>query len=779
MTANLSVTAKFAINTYALTVTKAGTGTGLVTGAPAGIDCGATCSQSYDYNTVVTLTATPGVGSTFTGWTGACTGVGTCVVTTDAAKAVTATFTLNSYTVSFDSNSGTAVTSQVVAYGSTATAPTTPTRTGYTFAGWYSDLGLTAAFSFTTAITTDLTLYAKWTAASQTLSFDSNGGSAVAAITQDFGTAVTAPAAPTKTGYSFAGWYTDNLTFLSRIVRTMGLSSTIYAKWTATSQTLSFDSNGGSAVAAITQDFGTAVTAPAAPTKTGYSFAGWYTDNLTFLNAYSFGTMGLSSTIYAKWTINNYTVSFESNGGTAVGSQVVAYNGLATAPTAPTRTGYTFEGWYSDSDLITAFSFTTVITADLTLYAKWTINSYTVSFNSNGGTAVTSQVVAYGSTATAPTAPTRTGYTFAGWYSDSDLISAFSFTTPITTDLTLYAKWTINSYLLSVTRVGDGLVTSTPAGIDCGATCGASYDYNQLVTLTAAATVGSTFTGWTGACTGTGSCVVTMDAAKAVTATFTLNNYTVSFDSNGGTAVGSQVVAYNGLATAPPDPTRTGHTFAGWYSDSDLSSAFSFSTAITTNLTLYAKWTINNYTVSFDSNGGSSVGNQVVAYNGLATAPPAPTRTGYTFAGWYSDPGLISAFSFTTAITADLTLYAKWTINNYTVSFDSNGGTTVASQVVAYNGLATAPTDPTRTNYAFAGWYSDSGLTTAFSFTTAITADLTLYAKWTINNYTVSFDSNGGTTVASQVVAYNGLATAPPDPTRTGHTFAGWYSDPV
>ncbi len=79
------------------------------------------------------------------------------------------------------------------------------------------------------------------------------------------------------------------------------------------------------------------------------------------------------------------------------------------------------------------------------------------------------------------------------------------------------------------------------------------------------------------------------------------------------------------------------------------------------------------------------------------------------------------------------------------MSFDSNGGTAVASQVVAYGGTATAPTDPTRTGYAFAGWYSDSGLTSAFSFTTAITADLTLYAKWTINSYTVSFNSNGGT----------------------------------
>ncbi len=146
----------------------------------------------------------------------------------------------------------------------------------------------------------------------------------------------------------------------------------------------------------------------------------------------------------------------------------MAYGSTATAPTAPTRTGYAFAGWYSDLGLTAAFSFTTAITTDLTLYAKWTINSYTVSFDSNSGTAVGSQIVAYGSTATAPTAPTRTGYTFAGWYSDSGLTSAFSFSTAITTDLTLYAKWTINSYLLSVTRVGDGLVTSTPAGIDCG-----------------------------------------------------------------------------------------------------------------------------------------------------------------------------------------------------------------------------------------------------------------------------------------------------------------------
>ena len=157
---------------------------------------------------------------------------------------------------------------------------------------------------------------------------------------------------------------------------------------------------------------------------------------------------------------------------------------------------------------------------------------------------------------------------------------------------------------------------------------------------------------------------------------------------------------------------------------------FSFSTAITGNITLYAKWTIDNYTVTFDSNGGSAVASQNVDYNGIASQPTAPARTGYTFAGWYSDAGLASAFSFATAITTDITLYAKWTINSYTVTFDSNGGSAVTSQSVAYNGTATLPAAPTRTGFAFAGWYSDVGLSSAFTFTTAITGDITLHAKW-------------------------------------------------
>ncbi len=214
--------------------------------------------------------------------------------------------------------------------------------------------------------------------------------------------------------------------------------------------------------------------------------------------------------------------------------------------------------------------------------------------------------------------------------------------------------------------------------------------------------------------------------------------YTVSFNSNGGTVVTSQTVNYNETAIEPTAPTKTGYTFGGWYTDEALMSEFNFSIAITADTMLYAKWTAEPSTVSFNSNGGSSVDSQTVDYNTTATPPAAPTKTGYSFDGWYSDEALTSAFNFSAAITADTMLNAKWTINQYTVSFNSNGGTAVTSQTVTYNETATEPTAPTRTGYTFEGWYTDEVLTSEFNFTTAITANVTLYAHWKAKHNTTT-----------------------------------------
>ena len=191
-------------------------------------------------------------------------------------------------------------------------------------------------------------------ATSYTLTFDTNGGSAIAPITQDYGTAITAPADPTKTGYTFAGW-------TPAIPATMPAENmTIKAKWTANQYTLTFDTNGGSTIAPITQDYGTAITAPADPTKTGYTFAGWTPAIPATMPAENM-------TIKAKWTVNQYTLIFDTNGGSTIAPITQDYGTAITAPADPTKTGYTFAGW-------TPAIPTTMPAENLTVTAQWRYN---------------------------------------------------------------------------------------------------------------------------------------------------------------------------------------------------------------------------------------------------------------------------------------------------------------------------------------------------------------------------------------------------------------------
>ncbi|WDL95644.1 InlB B-repeat-containing protein [Alicyclobacillus sp. ALC3] len=729
-------------------------------------------SESVAYDSTATApTAPTKTGYVFQGWYTDSTLQNQFSFSTAITGSITlyAKWTPQQYTVSFNSNGGSQVQYELVPYETDATAPANPTKTGYVFAGWYTDSTLQNAFSFTTPIAGSLTLYAKWTPQQYTVSFNSNGGSSVSSESVAYDSTATAPTAPTKTGYVFQGWYTDSTLQNQFSFGTLITGNiTLYAKWTPQQYTVNFNSNGGSQVQYELVPYETDATAPANPMKTGYVFAGWYTD-ASLQTPFSFTTPITGSlTLYAKWTPQQYTVSFNSNGGSSVSSESVAYDSTATAPTAPTKTGYVFQGWYTDSTLQNQFSFTTAITGSITLYAKWTPQQYTVSFNSNGGSQVQYELVPYETDATAPANPTKTGYVFAGWYTDASLQTPFSFTTPITGSLTLYAKWTPQQYTVSFNSNGGSSVSSESVAYDSTATA-----------PTAPTKTGYVFQGWYTDSTLQNQFSFSTVITGSITlyAKWTPQEYSVNFNSNGGSQVQYELVPYETDATAPASPTKTGYVFAGWYTDSTLQNAFSFTTPITGNVTLYAKWTPQQYTVSFNSNGGSSVSSESVAYDSTATAPTTPTKTGYVFAGWYTDSTLQSAFSFTTPITGSLTLYAKWTPQQYTVNFNSNGGSSVSSESVAYDSIATAPTPPTRTGEVFQGWYTDSTLQNAFSFTTPITGNVTLYAKWTPQQYTVSFNSNGGSSVSSESVAYDSTATAPTNPTKAGSVFAGWYTD--
>ena len=195
--------------------------------------------------------------------------------------------------------------------------------------------------------------------------------------------------------------------------------------------------------------------------------------------------------------------------------------------------------------------------------------------------------------------------------------------------------------------------------------------------------------------------------------------YTVTFQSEGGSEVASQIRA-NTPAARPADPTKEGYTFIGWYNGE---SEWDFETPVTAVLTLTAKWQINRYTITFDTAGGSEVPSITQDYGTAITPPAAPTRTGYTFAGW--DKTIP-----TTMPAGDMAITAQWQLNQYTITFDTAGGSEVPSITQDYGTAITAPANPTKTGYTFAGW--DKTIPT-----TMPAGDMTITARWTENRVIV------------------------------------------
>ena len=597
-----------------------------------------------------------------------------------------------------------------------------PTKEGYTFAGWSgTDISGTEKAVTIKNATGNREYTANWTANQYTITFDTDGGSEVASITQDYGTKITAPANPTKTGYTFTGWDME-------IPKTMPAGDmTIKAQWKINQYTITFDTDGGSEIAPITQDYGTEITAPANPTKTGYTFDGWDAEIPTTMPA---GDM----TIKAKWTINQYTVTFK-NGDEVVKSAEMNYGSTIAEPKAPDKEGYTFKGWQGYTDNMT------VPARDVTFTAQWTINKYTLTFK-NGETVYKTITQDYGTAIAKPTDPTKTGYTFDGW--DAEIP-----TTMPAGDMTIKAQWTANQYTVKFdANGGEGTMEATSF----------TYDAEQKLTKNSFTRAGYNFTGWKLGTASYGDEATVKNLTAEVGATVTLvaqwgiNRYTVSFDTDGGTTIAPITQDYGTAIIAPKDPTKTGYTFAGW--DKEIPEAMPAE-----NMTITAQWKINQYTITFNTAGGSDVAAITQDYGAAIAAPANPTKTGYTFAGWDKEiPETMPA--------ENLTIKAQWKINKYTITFDTAGGSAVASITQDYGTAITAPANPAKEGYTFAGWSEKiPGRMPA--------ENMTVKAQWKINQYTITF-KNGETVYKTITQDYGTAITKPADPTKTGYTFAGW-----
>jgi len=279
-------------------------------------------------------------------------------------------------------------------------------------------------------------------------------------------------------------------------------------------------------------------------------------------------------------------------------------------------------------------------------------------------------------------------------------------------------------------------------------------------------------------------------------ADWTINDYTLTYDVNGGNALSPdhKSVTYNTTYGELPTPTRTGYTFAGWYTQATGGDAVTSSTVMgADDVTIHAHWTINNYTLTYNVNGGNALSpdHKSVTYNTAYGELPTPTRTGYTFAGWYTLIVGGTTVSNSTVMGADdVTIYAHWTANTYSVVFDRQSGSGGTESVTATFGSAMpSASAPTRAGYTFAGYYtSPNGGGTQYydenmvsvSYWNITTNPSTLYANWTANTYTLNFDVQNGDALSpsTQSVTYDAAYGTLPTPTRYGFAFKGWYTTP-
>ena len=380
-----------------------------------------------------------------------------------------------------------------VLYNKPVTAPEVITRDGYRFIGWYTDSDCTDGneYRFDTHVVTDIELYAKWirqytvTFVTATIEGATDVPS-VNPITADEGTIIEDPGEVEYVGYHIVGWYTaPDFSEASRVVYSFELDHDyrLYAKWELNTYTVTFDWQHAGAITTDTVNHGDAVSKPDdedAPEYEGHGVYGWYIDPQC-TTEYNFDTPVTSNiTIYARWK-SLWTVTFNTQGGS---HPITVFDGeTIERPDDPERTGYTFIGWYVDPECTNPFDFSSTIGTNYELYAKWEINTYSVTFISNGGSEVAPQTVEYNSTVSEPQEPTLEGYTFVGWYTDEGLTEEYNFATPVDDDVTLYAKWVHR--ITFVLRGGEPNIY--PIDVPHGGTAAAPLDPSRE---------GYRFTGW-------------------------------------------------------------------------------------------------------------------------------------------------------------------------------------------------------------------------------------------------------------------------------------------
>jgi uncharacterized repeat protein (TIGR02543 family) len=755
LTGAKSVTATFRKLTPQLVVTLAGSGAGAVGSSPAGISCGSTCMAMFSYGTDVTLTATPQTGSTFTGWSGACSGTTPCVVTMDQARSAVATFTLNTYSLLYGITAGSTGDGTVdvnpagtpncgsgcasYGHGTNVTVTATP-AVGSKFDGWTGCTSSTASCSV--AMTQARSVTARFTLLTEDLTYGVTGSGSVAlapagtscgagCARYDYGAVVTLTATA-ATGWSFDSWVGCPSANGASCTATMDQARTITAKLLIDTHALTYGKTSGSTGS------GTVAVNPAGTPDCGPGCA-----------SYAYGT--------------NVTLS------------------------ASAATGSHFDGWTGCTS--STASCTVAMTQGRTVTARFTLTPYTLTVGASASGNIASSPAGIdcgaGSTACSASfdymtqvqlvASPATGWLFDTWTGACSGTVGPTCTTTIVGAASVGATWKHDQRLLAVTTFGSGSVTSSPVGISCGSTCMAMFDYGQVVTLTANPQTGASFSAWTGCTSSTNTCTVSMTQAASVTATFVTIQNQLTWSTGGtgagaisvnpaGTTCGAACASYdyNTQVTLTATPA-TGSTFGAWIGCASATNVCTVTMTQARSVT--AAFTLVTYSFSATTTGSGTLKCNGVACassyaHGTNLALTATPATGWLFDSWTGACSGTTTASCSLTITQPLSVGAVFVQDTRALSVTIVGAGTVTSSPAGIScssgtctngfpfGQSVTLTPSLATGYSFSGWTGPCTLTGNQCVVTMDQARA-VTATFTLNSYPLTVTQSPNGTITS------------------------------
>jgi uncharacterized repeat protein (TIGR02543 family) len=698
-----------------------------------------------------------------------------------------------------------------------------PTKVGYTFAGWNTlanGTGTDYAVNASYSTNANLSLFAKWTPASRTVTYALDGGTSSSSTAQltgkVVGNTVTLPASSTmtKTGYSFAGWSDGTSTYAGGATWTVPASDsnfTLTALWNTQTFTYSYDSNGGgTAPSGGTKTYGQTLVLAASTdlSKTGYTFAGW-NDGSTTSNAGTSVSITTNKIYVAQWSAQGFTISYSGNtptsGSVSSGSYVAGGVPYAIAANGFTKDGYTFAGWKdaSNNSYTVGSGYSTA--ANLALIAQWTASSYVVSYNGNGstgGSAPSSGTLTTGTTFNASDntgSLIKSGYTFAGWNTSAAGTGtniAVGGVVTTTSNVTLYAKWTIISPLITFNK-GEADTVTLPS--DTSASYGSLFTLPATDTATVIRSGNYVFTGWfDGTNVYQANSTYRMGTANVTFTAQWVAVFTVRYVLNGGTGTPpADILRTNNFQETLTSATitKTGFTLSGWkdQSGTNIPSGANNWVISSSSYIAYAQWTATQRTLSFglDSGTGSAPSDITGKVIGeIVTLPStSSTKTGYTFGGWSNGGVTYPAGGTFTVGDGNAAFVAVWISNTNVITYNGNGATggTVPTNGSFVTGSVSPFTVSTnsgnlvKNGFTFDGWYTNAsgsggtGYAVSPAGTFVTDTNVTLYAKWSPASYTITYNTDGGSTAPSQTTnAYGSTVTLPSAPTKAGSNFLGW-----